>query len=845
MNISELYPTQGIGGTNKYDLKGAISQVEEKFRNIQGLKVSFVNESNDTESWEYNGKGWTRDNFAEVGVRQFSELKVNISELKKYNSNLQNGNISLNDIEYLLEDFEFKGSRFDGGGKPIFGYNYNEALLGIQMNGVEVVTDDDLDLIVYAIDVDTKEKKQLTVLYKESIFSGEKNIIKIDYQFSERETVAIEGAIYWNSTGNYKGSFFDNKDYPGNTVYINPINIGPSTLNIKDLKAQTDQSVKDIEDLNELKAVQYGEMYKFNTQLIDGKFGGTTLYSGVSLWRNTSSVFQGIKFSEVSVKAGISDRNNNSDLILYAVNINTLAKKELGRIKHDDIIADDYNYFKVIYQLQDDETIGIYGEPYWGSTPTGFEKGAYIGNSLFENAAADIRVKKIVSIDPVNVFDLIDKVSIDDKSNYQNKLLRLGSIGFQGFPSEGYIHIVLNGQSLSTGDNSYVPTTGILTDAVLDTYMLGNTPNDVTGSLSQMRAAIASNPNGGECPVVNCVYALKTMLNHTAFCKAKIIGTAVGLGGQTIEQLSKGTGNYNNRFLKSLDSVKLAIGEESVCCPAIVWMQGEYNQSSTIQDYKEKILQLKNDMQADIMSKYSQIYKPLFFVYQTSRFYVSEYPTVAQALYEFANENSDVILMNPHYFCPTSDGGHLTANGYRWYGEYIAKSIFETVYHGNRFKAIQPKTVEINLDTITIKCFVPFLPMVVDTGLMTKQVNYGFALYHNDTDEIGIYDVTISPYGIIRIKTDVNLDELDNIYLEYGGKKTNGAGNIRDSDEYVAFSDFIQSDLIYKEGASSVLSFDPQRYVNLEKRYDENGELIYNKPYPMYNWLNNFRFRIK
>ena len=60
MNISELYPTQGIGGTNKYDLAGAISQVEEKYRTIQGLKITFINNATGkTETWKYDGGTFT------------------------------------------------------------------------------------------------------------------------------------------------------------------------------------------------------------------------------------------------------------------------------------------------------------------------------------------------------------------------------------------------------------------------------------------------------------------------------------------------------------------------------------------------------------------------------------------------------------------------------------------------------------------------------------------------------------------------------------------------------------------------------------------------------------------
>lgn len=75
LNISELYPTQGIGGTNKYDLAGAIALVEEKYRTIQGLKISFVNENNDTESWEFKGGSWGAGSFLEVGARKFTELE--------------------------------------------------------------------------------------------------------------------------------------------------------------------------------------------------------------------------------------------------------------------------------------------------------------------------------------------------------------------------------------------------------------------------------------------------------------------------------------------------------------------------------------------------------------------------------------------------------------------------------------------------------------------------------------------------------------------------------------------------------------------------------------------------
>ena len=54
INVSVVYPTSGIGRTNKYSLEGAIAQVPQELRNI-GLKVSFLNNSGLVETWEFAG----------------------------------------------------------------------------------------------------------------------------------------------------------------------------------------------------------------------------------------------------------------------------------------------------------------------------------------------------------------------------------------------------------------------------------------------------------------------------------------------------------------------------------------------------------------------------------------------------------------------------------------------------------------------------------------------------------------------------------------------------------------------------------------------------------------------
>ena len=60
LNISELFPTEGIDGSNEYTLAGAIAKVDSKYRNIVGLKICFVdNASSKVLTYVYQGGTFT------------------------------------------------------------------------------------------------------------------------------------------------------------------------------------------------------------------------------------------------------------------------------------------------------------------------------------------------------------------------------------------------------------------------------------------------------------------------------------------------------------------------------------------------------------------------------------------------------------------------------------------------------------------------------------------------------------------------------------------------------------------------------------------------------------------
>lgn len=74
-NVSAFFPTGGSNGSNKYDLASAIGKVPAELR-TGGLTVSFLNESGDTEKWEFGGGSWTVGNFSQVGASKLSELGI-------------------------------------------------------------------------------------------------------------------------------------------------------------------------------------------------------------------------------------------------------------------------------------------------------------------------------------------------------------------------------------------------------------------------------------------------------------------------------------------------------------------------------------------------------------------------------------------------------------------------------------------------------------------------------------------------------------------------------------------------------------------------------------------------
>lgn len=433
-------------------------------------------------------------------------------------------------------------------------------------------------------------------------------------------------------------------------------------------------------------------------------------------------------------------------------------------------------------------------------------------------------------------------------------------------------HLIMYGQSLSAGYQSYP---SLSSEPVANNYMIGNnvcvnynnqnftelgplfaspTPFDIEAQFAKNTLDAAKCEN----PIIGAANHIQRKLTN----KLSIIASSCGIGGKTIEQLSKINQRapfYYDDFLKTIQSGAdiAAQNNYNITCPAFFWMQGEQNytpgypglmtaiDNTTDKDaYKALLLHLKNDMQSDVMQRYSQTQKPLFITYQVGQKYIRGFDQgIAMAQLEASNVEPDIVCAGPVISMTCRNDGHLDPNGYRWFGEMLGKVFYKAMVLNEKFMPLQPKKVtKIDDRTLQIDYLVPVKPLVIDTLLVKSEKDFGFAIKDNGMAK-NISSITLNENGesvIIKCSEAFAGD----IEVNFAGQDVGGHGNLRDSDPYPAFYPYINLDAkdtdgkyIYERDAN-VTTLHP----DYEPR-DVNG-VIYGKPYPLYNFSLHFYYKL-
>lgn len=427
--------------------------------------------------------------------------------------------------------------------------------------------------------------------------------------------------------------------------------------------------------------------------------------------------------------------------------------------------------------------------------------------------------------------------------------------------SRDYTHLIMYGQSLSTGHEA---GTALSAENVPGVYMLGKQVWFNYGNYDYTEInPLVGHPSfvmGGDL----FEPAIMGAANHIRLkgLADNIIASSTGDSGKSIEDLSKESTVHRlyGVYTQALNFGKQATGrtQSTISCPAIFWLQGEWNYTregsgltsgsqpdNTKIGYKNLLLRLKENMQDDVQRIYGQTERPLFITYQTGGQYVrGREVAIGMAQLEAANENADVFCAGPVYQMTNYNHGHLDANGYRWYGEMLGKVYNKVKIEGENFMPLQPKSLQrhaTDAQKVIVKFRVPEPPLVLDTLTMPKIVNYGFLIYQNRAVQT-ITNVQIMGDDAVEITCAAGLT--DDIEITYAGENAGGQGNLRDSDPYQAVFNYV--DIDEKDGQGNFI-YPRSGNRSLRPAYEPRNaqqQIIYNQPYPLYNFCVGFHYRL-
>jgi hypothetical protein len=307
------------------------------------------------------------------------------------------------------------------------------------------------------------------------------------------------------------------------------------------------------------------------------------------------------------------------------------------------------------------------------------------------------------------------------------------------------------------------------------------------------------------------------------------VASNASTSGRSIAQLSKvdGTNEYR-RVLQAAEQAKQLADAEgaSYGLSALFWLQGEYDYAQVQggindkQNYKRMMRQLRDDLNADTAQAIvGQQRMPAFISYQTDAktSVVDGSLDIGMAQWELAQEEPNWYLAGPVY--PYVDKGtHLSANGYRWFGQMLGKVYHQVVVERRNWLPLSPRGATFEGHEILIDFHVPHPPLTFEEPYLGHEARMidgrGFTL-SDEQGEVPIEAVEIAASTVVRLTAGRALEGTP--VIRYASHAVGGAGELRDSDPTVADAKY---EYLPNEGM----------------RPEANIDALVDKPYPLHNW---------
>ena len=433
----------------------------------------------------------------------------------------------------------------------------------------------------------------------------------------------------------------------------------------------------------------------------------------------------------------------------------------------------------------------------------------------------------------------------------------LGNVALQEPGKTDYCIIMMYGQSLSNGSEN---PAGFYDQPTDNCFMLGSNVWNTTGTTLQALSCGGTKRGDGVCTgtrqdtIISTVNAFVNMYKKERPWdkNTKFIACSLGVGGRTVAQLS-GAARYpycnehhlDARVKPCFQAVKAIADNEgkTISLSAVFWKQGEsdygtghigktydewkaaataqaqtaaYNMSmSGSKDaYYRGLTLLKEDIFALAKEIFGddQQNRPVFMPYSVCGTYINNaYMTINEATAQMADEQDDVVQVGPTYVTPDYNGGHLAMNGYRWFGEYCAKALYNVFLKGIDWHPLQPYNYEVQGNKIYIYMNTPVPPLRFDKYTLDNAYKTnGFTVRMGTVEQLDAAKSMTSNSALIQTITDIaivencvvltcgNIEEFEGaVEVTYAGQgqsgyngHNQGAGNLRDSDTWQALNEY-------------------------------------------------------
>jgi hypothetical protein len=271
-----------------------------------------------------------------------------------------------------------------------------------------------------------------------------------------------------------------------------------------------------------------------------------------------------------------------------------------------------------------------------------------------------------------------------------------------------------------------------------------------------------------------------------------LLASACGVGGRTIEKLSKGADpELFNRVRGCVHLARIAAESagRSYGLTALLLLQGEHNNwaldggTDDRAAYKALLQTLIRDMRA--LAEGDD--PPAVFLYQTGAAYAADHMAIPMAQLETALEMPGVFLATPVY--PVTDkGGHLDANGYRWLGAQFGKVMHHVLTRNLPWQPLHPTAAAVEGRVVTLRFHVPVPPLRFGhpmSGLRPTEVpEQGFAVL-DEAGELPVENVALA--GPDAVAITLARPPGPGAWVRYAGRTRHaGLGGLHDSDATVA-----------------------------------------------------------